>query len=255
MELSGRVAVVTGGASGLGEATVREIVNAGGKAVIFDLNEEKGNKLVGELEDQAIFVKVDVTSEENVQAGLERAIAEFGGVHILVNCAGIALAKKVLGRSGVHDLASFNKVLQVNVVGTFNAIRLTAEKMAANEPNEEGERGVIINTASVAAFDGQIGQAAYSASKGAVVGMTLPLARDLAPLGIRVVSIAPGVFETPLFAGLPEKAQAALAKMTPFPPRLGKPQEYAKLVRAIVENPMLNGETIRLDGAIRMPPK
>ncbi len=255
MDLSGRVAVVTGGASGLGEATVREIVTAGGKAVIFDLNEEKGNKLVGELEDQAIFVKVDVTSEENVQAGLERAIAEFGGVHILVNCAGIALAKKVLGRSGVHDLASFNKVLQVNVVGTFNAIRLTAEKMAANEPNEEGERGVIINTASVAAFDGQIGQAAYSASKGAVVGMTLPLARDLAPFGIRVVSIAPGVFETPLFAGLPEKAQAALAKMTPFPPRLGKPQEYAKLVRAIVENPMLNGETIRLDGAIRMPPK
>ena len=255
MELSGRVAVVTGGASGLGEATVREIVNAGGKAVIFDLNEEKGNKLVGELEDQAIFVKVDVTSEENVHAGLERAIAEFGGVHILVNCAGIALAKKVLGRSGVHDLASFNKVLQVNVVGTFNAIRLTAEKMAANEPNDEGERGVIINTASVAAFDGQIGQAAYSASKGAVVGMSLPLARDLAPLGIRVVSIAPGVFETPLFAGLPEKAQAALAKMTPFPPRLGKPQEYAKLVRAIVENPMLNGETIRLDGAIRMPPK
>ncbi|MFS8650324.1 MAG: 3-hydroxyacyl-CoA dehydrogenase [Caldibacillus sp.] len=255
MDLSGRVAVVTGGASGLGEATVREIVTAGGKAVIFDLNEEKGNKLVKELGDQTIFVKVDVTSEENVQAGLERAIAEFGGVHILVNCAGIALAKKVLGRSGVHDLASFNKVLQVNVVGTFNAIRLTAEKMAANEPNEEGERGVIINTASVAAFDGQIGQAAYSASKGAVVGMTLPLARDLAPFGIRVVSIAPGVFETPLFAGLPEKAQAALAKMTPFPPRLGKPQEYAKLVRAIVENPMLNGETIRLDGAIRMPPK
>ena len=255
MELSGRVAVVTGGASGLGEATVREIVTAGGKAVIFDLNEEKGNKLVKELGDQAIFVKVDVTSEEDVHAGLERAIAEFGGVHILVNCAGIAVAKKVLGKGGVHDLASFNKVLQVNVVGTFNAIRLTAEKMAANEPNDEGERGVIINTASVAAFDGQIGQAAYSASKGAVVGMTLPLARDLAPFGIRVVSIAPGVFETPLFAGLPEKAQAALAKMTPFPPRLGKPQEYAKLVRAIVENPMLNGETIRLDGAIRMPPK
>lgn len=255
MDLSGRVAVVTGGASGLGEATVREIVTAGGKAVIFDLNEEKGNKLVKELGDQTIFVKVDVTSEEDVHAGLERAIAEFGGVHILVNCAGIAVAKKVLGKGGVHDLASFNKVLQVNVVGTFNAIRLTAEKMAANEPNEEGERGVIINTASVAAFDGQIGQAAYSASKGAVVGMTLPLARDLAPFGIRVVSIAPGVFETPLFAGLPEKAQAALAKMTPFPPRLGKPQEYAKLVRAIVENPMLNGETIRLDGAIRMPPK
>lgn len=255
MDLSGRVAVVTGGASGLGEATVREIVTAGGKAVILDLNEEKGNKLVKELGDQTIFVKVDVTSEEDVHAGLERAIAEFGGVHILVNCAGIAVAKKVLGKGGVHDLASFNKVLQVNVVGTFNAIRLTAEKMAANEPNEEGERGVIINTASVAAFDGQIGQAAYSASKGAVVGMTLPLARDLAPFGIRVVSIAPGVFETPLFAGLPEKAQAALAKMTPFPPRLGKPQEYAKLVRAIVENPMLNGETIRLDGAIRMPPK
>lgn len=255
MDLSGRVAVVTGGASGLGEATVREIVTAGGKAVILDLNEEKGNKLVKKLGDQTIFVKVDVTSEEDVRAGLERAIAEFGGVHILVNCAGIAVAKKILGKGGVHDLASFNKVLQVNVVGTFNAIRLTAEKMAANEPNEEGERGVIINTASVAAFDGQIGQAAYSASKGAVVGMTLPLARDLAPFGIRVVSIAPGVFETPLFAGLPEKAQAALAKMTPFPPRLGKPQEYAKLVRAIVENPMLNGETIRLDGAIRMPPK
>ena len=255
MELADRVAVVTGGASGLGEATVREVVAGGGRAVIFDLNEEKGNALVEEFEDQVLFVKVDVTREEEVQKGLKRALEAFGAVHILVNCAGIALAKKTLGRSGVHDLESFNKVLQVNVVGTFNTIRLVAEKMANNEPNEEGERGVIINTASVAAFDGQIGQAAYSASKGAVVGMTLPIARDLAPLGIRVVSIAPGVFQTPLFAGLPEKAQQALAKMTPFPPRLGKPEEYAKFVRAIVENPMLNGETIRLDGAIRMPPK
>lgn len=255
MELVNRVAVVTGGASGLGEATVREVLAGGGKAVIFDLNEEKGKAFVEELGDRAIFVKVDVTREEDVQAGLEQAIAEFGAVHILVNCAGIAFAKKTLGRSGVHDLASFHKVLQVNVVGTFNTLRLAAEKMAKNEPNEEGERGVIINTASIAAFDGQIGQAAYSASKGAIVGMTLPIARDLASLGIRVMSIAPGVFKTPLFTGLPEKAQETLAKMTPFPPRLGNPEEYAKLVRAIVENPMLNGETIRLDGAIRMPPR
>ena len=255
MELANRVAVVTGGASGLGEATVREIVSGGSKAIIFDLNEEKGTRLANELQGDALFMKVDVTDEEETRLGIEKAIETFGTVNILVNCAGMALAKKTLGKKGVHDLASFEKVLQVNVVGTFNTIRLAAEKMAENEPNEHGERGVIINTASVAAFDGQIGQAAYSASKGAIVGMTLPLAREFASLGIRVMSIAPGVFKTPLFAGLPEKAQEALAKMTPFPPRLGHPEEFARLVCAIVENPMLNGETIRLDGAIRMPPK
>jgi 3-hydroxyacyl-CoA dehydrogenase/3-hydroxy-2-methylbutyryl-CoA dehydrogenase len=246
------VAVVTGGASGLGEATVRNIIKNGGKAVIFDLSEEKGGMLVGELGDSVLFVKTDVTSEESVQAGLNRVIEKFGAINTVVNCAGIAIAEKVIGKRGTHELKAFSKVVAVNLIGTFNVIRLAAEKMVNNEVNEEGERGVIINTASVAAFEGQIGQAAYSASKGGIVGMTLPIARDLASYGIRVVSIAPGLFHTPMFDSLPEEARVSLGKTVPFPSRLGYPEEYAKLAESIITNPMLNGETIRLDGAIRM---
>ena len=255
MDLKNVVAVVTGGASGLGEATVRQIVANDGKAAILDLNEEKGQALSNELGASTIFIKTDVTDGASVQSALDKAIEHFGKVNVLVNCAGIAIAKKTLGKCGAHDLESFSKVIQVNLIGTFNAIRLASEKMATNDPNEQGERGVIINTASVAAFEGQMGQAAYSASKGGVVGMTLPIARDLASLGIRVMTIAPGLFETPLFASLPEKAREALGKMTPFPQRLGKPSEYAQLVQSIIENSMLNGEVIRLDGAIRMQPR
>jgi NAD(P)-dependent dehydrogenase (short-subunit alcohol dehydrogenase family) len=255
MDLADVTAIVTGGASGLGEATAREIISRGGRAAIFDLNGEKGTKLAEEFGKTSVFIEADVTDEDSVRAGLHKTLDTFGKVNVLVNCAGIAVAKKTIGKEGPHDLASFSKVINVNLIGTFNAIRLAAEKMAFNHPNEHGERGVIINTASVAAFDGQIGQAAYSASKGGIVGMTLPLSRDLANLGIRVMSIAPGLFDTPLFAQLPEKARQALGKMTPFPSRLGRPSEYAQLVRSIIENPMLNGETIRLDGAIRMQPK
>ncbi|WP_018663168.1 3-hydroxyacyl-CoA dehydrogenase [Heyndrickxia acidiproducens] len=251
MKIQNRTAVVTGGASGLGEATVKRIAANGGQAVIVDLQEEKGKKLAAELGEQVRFIPANVTDEESVRAALK----QIENVNILVNCAGIGEAKKTFGRNGVHDLASFKKVIEVNLIGAFNMIRLAAEKMAKNEPNEAGERGVVINTASVAAFEGQIGQAAYSASKGGIVGMTLPIARDLAGFGIRVVTIAPGLFETPLFAALPENAKTSLGKMTPFPPRLGLPDEYAQLVQSIVENPMLNGETIRLDGAIRMQPK
>lgn len=255
MQIKRATAVVTGGASGLGEATVRNIVSHGGNAVIFDVQEEKGTSLAEELGAQVRFVKTDVTSEESVQAAVDQAIEDFGHIHMLINCAGIGAAEKTISKKGTHDLGSFSKVIQVNVIGTFNVIRLTAEKMADNEANEEGERGVIVNTASVAAFDGQIGQAAYSASKGGIVGMTLPIARDLSKHGIRVMTIAPGLFDTPLFAGLPEKARTALGEMTPFPQRLGQPKEYAQLAGDIIENPMLNGEVIRLDGAIRMQPK
>ena len=255
MDMKDCVAVVTGGASGLGEATVRNIITLGGKAVIFDLQKEKGLELANELGENVRFISTDVTNEASVQDAIEATIQAYGKVNVLVNCAGIAIAKRTVNKKGAHDLDSFSKVIQVNLVGTFNVIRLIAEKMGANTPNEHGERGVIINTASVAAFDGQIGQAAYSASKGGVVGMTLPIARDLANVGIRVMTIAPGLFETPLFASLPEQAKEALGKMTPFPSRLGYPAEYAQLVKSIIENPMLNGETIRLDGAIRMQPK
>lgn len=255
MKLTETVAVVTGGASGLGEATVRNIINQGGKAVIFDLQTERGEKLAKELGENAKFVEVDVTNEASVNAGLDKAIDTFGRVNALVNCAGIAIAERTVGREGAHHLDAFKKVIEINLIGTFNTIRLTAERMVENEVNDENERGVIVNTASVAAFDGQIGQVAYSASKGGVVGMTLPIARDLSNRNIRVMTIAPGLFETPLFESLPEKAREALGKMTPFPPRLGYPKEYAQLVQSIVENPMLNGETIRLDGAIRMQPK
>ncbi|TFB14609.1 3-hydroxyacyl-CoA dehydrogenase [Filobacillus milosensis] len=256
MDIEKKVGLVTGGASGLGEATVRNLVKNGAKVVIADLQEEKGRALEGELgAERAIFVKTDVTDEASVQETLKQTKEEFGQLHLVVNCAGIGAAKKTISSKGVHDLESFQKVIQVNLVGTFNMIRLAADVMTSNEPSEEGERGVIINTASVAAYEGQVGQAAYSASKGGIVGMTMPIARDLSPHGIRVMTIAPGLFDTPLFASLPEKAREALGAMTPFPSRLGYPTEYAKLAESIIENPMLNGEVIRLDGAIRMQPK
>ncbi|PIC99183.1 3-hydroxyacyl-CoA dehydrogenase [Sporosarcina sp. P29] len=249
-------AVITGGASGLGEATAREIIAAGGNVTIFDLQEERGNKLVKELGDGASYIKTDVTSTESVQAALNHAVSTFGKINAVVNCAGIGVAEKTYsGRKGAHDLENFSKVIQINLIGTFNTIRLAVEHMTKNEPNSNGEKGVIVNTASVAAFDGQIGQVAYAASKGGIVSMTLPLARDLASEGIRVMTIAPGLFETPMFVSLPEKAKESLGAMVPFPSRLGYPEEYAQLVKSICENTMLNGETIRLDGAVRMQPK
>ena len=255
MRIEGTSALVTGGASGLGAATVRRLVQAGAKVVIADLNAETGEALAGDLDGQAVFVKTDVTSEASLQEAVRTAVERHGGLHINVNCAGIGIAMKVLGKDGPHDLALFTKVIQVNLIGVFNALRLAAAAMVNNQPNEEGERGVIISTASVAAFEGQIGQAAYSASKGGIVGLTLPVARELARSGIRVLAIAPGLFDTPLLASLPEEARLSLGQQVPFPARLGRPAEYAQLVQAIVENPMLNGETIRLDGAIRMQPR
>lgn len=256
MNIQDVVVIVTGGASGLGEATVRKVVERGGKAAILDLSREKGISLAQELgRERVTYVHTDVTSEESVQEAVEQVAGTFGTVHAAVNCAGIGVAQKTLSRNGPHRLDSFSKVIQVNLIGSFNVIRLVAEQMAGNEPNELGERGVIVNTASVAAFEGQVGQAAYSASKGGIVGMTLPIARDLAPYGIRVMTIAPGLFDTPLFDSLPRAAKDALGAMVPFPPRLGVPHEFAMLATHIIENPMLNGETIRLDGAIRMQPK
>jgi 3-hydroxyacyl-CoA dehydrogenase / 3-hydroxy-2-methylbutyryl-CoA dehydrogenase len=255
MKLEQSCALVTGGASGLGEATVRHIVANGGTAVIVDLADERAKELCAELGEKVSYIKTDVTKEDDVIQAVEYALDKMGGLNTVVNCAGIGIASKVLSKKGVHDLGLFSKVIGVNLVGTFNIIRLAAEKMVQNEVFETGERGVIINTASVAAFEGQIGQAAYSASKGGVVGMTLPIARELAPFGIRVMTIAPGLFHTPMFDSLPEEARESLGKMVPFPTRLGYPAEYGQLVGSIVENPMLNGETIRLDGGIRMQPK
>ncbi|WP_203362049.1 3-hydroxyacyl-CoA dehydrogenase [Bacillus sp. REN10] len=256
MELNQSVAIVTGGSSGLGEATVRHVVEHGGKAVILDMNAANGAALVEQLgREHAIFVKTDVTNEKEVIHALDQAIEAFGKINLVVNCAGIGTPQKVLSKGRATSLQDYNQIIQVNLVGTFNVIRLAAERMVLNEVNENGERGVIISTASVAAFEGQIGQAAYSASKGGVVAMTLPIARELAKDGIRVMAIAPGLFETPMFNTLPEAARVALGAMTPFPSRLGRPQEYAQLVQAIAENSMLNGEVIRLDGAIRMQPK
>lgn len=255
MELKNVVAVVTGGASGLGEATVRNFVAKGGRAAILDMQEESGAKLVAELGEGAIFIKTDVTSSESVQNAVDAAVDIFDLINVVVSCAGIGVAQKVLGKKGSMSLESFNKVIQVNLAGTFNVIRLAAEKMADNQPGADGERGVIINTTSVAAYEGQIGQAAYSASKGGVMGLILPLAREFAAYGIRVMGIAPGIFSTPMFDSLPEAVRGALGEMTPFPQRLGYPAEYALLVQQIVENPMLNGTTIRIDGAIRMQPK
>ncbi len=253
MQISNSSFIVTGGASGLGAGTVRALVAAGAKVVIADVGD--GGALAAELGQSARYLKTDVTSEADAQAAVDLAVKEFGGLNGLVNCAGIAIGEKVVGKDGPHKLATFQRVLTINIVGTFNMIRLAAEAMAKGAPNAAGERGVIVNTASVAAFDGQIGQAAYSASKGGVVGMTLPIARELARFGIRVVTIAPGIFETPMLKGMPQEVQDSLGKMVPFPPRLGRADEYAALVRHIAENEMLNGETIRLDGAIRMAPK
>jgi NAD(P)-dependent dehydrogenase (short-subunit alcohol dehydrogenase family) len=255
MELQNKGVLVTGGASGLGAACVRLLHKAGAGVVIADLNAELGEALAQELGERARFVTANVTDEETTRQAVQATVAAFGGLHVGINCAGIGSAEKVLGKDGPHSLAGFNKVIQVNLIGTFNVIRLAAEAMSQNEPTAGGERGVLINTASVAAFDGQIGQAAYSASKGGIVGMTLPIARELARLGIRVMTIAPGIFDTPLLAGLPEPARISLGQQVPFPPRLGQPAEYAALAKHIVENEMLNGEVIRLDGAIRMAPR
>ncbi|MFD5492996.1 3-hydroxyacyl-CoA dehydrogenase [Streptomyces sp. NPDC127091] len=253
MDIAGSVAVVTGGASGLGLATVRKFVDSGAKVVIVDLPSSKGKTVAEELGDQVAFAPADVTDEQDVAAALDLA-QSLGTLRVAVNCAGIGPAAKTVGKTGAHPLDSFTKVVQINLIGTFNVIRLAAERIGAAEATGE-ERGVIVNTASVAAFDGQVGQAAYSASKGGIVGMTLPIARDLAGLGIRVVTIAPGLFHTPLFDTLPEAAVASLGAQVPHPARLGDPSEYAALAAHIVANPMLNGETIRLDGAIRMAPR
>ena len=255
MKVSGSAFLVSGGSSGLGAACARRFVAGGGKVVIGDVNAAVGEQLAAELGDAARFVRMDVTDEGLVKTAVSTAISEFGGLNGVVNCAGIAIAEKVVGRRGVHSLESFTKTIRINLIGTFNVIRLAAAQMVETEPNDAGERGVIINTASVAAYDGQMGQAAYSASKGGIVGMTLPIARDLARSGIRVMTIAPGIFETPMLAGLPEKARLSLGEQVPFPSRLGKPEEYAALAQHIIENEMLNGEVIRLDGAIRMAPR
>ncbi|HET7398637.1 MAG TPA: 3-hydroxyacyl-CoA dehydrogenase [Intrasporangium sp.] len=255
MKIHGNVALVTGGASGLGEATVRRLVEAGARVVVVDLPSSRGEALAAELGEGVVFAPADVTDEAQVAAAVDRA-GELGSFRIAVSCAGIGTAARTVGRDGSpHPLADFTRVVTVNLVGTFNVIRLAAARMVAGTDVVDEERGVIVNTASIAAFDGQVGQAAYSASKGGVVGMTLPIARDLAQSAIRVATIAPGLFHTPLLAGLPEEAIASLGAQVPHPPRLGRPAEYAQLVQAIVENPMFNGETVRLDGAIRMAPR
>lgn len=252
MQIKDNVFIITGGASGLGAASARMITAAGGKVVLADVQAEAGEKLAAEL--NGAFVKCDVTSEADAQAVVAKALS-LGTLRGLINCAGVAPAVKTVGKDGPHPLDSFQRTININLIGTFNMCRLAADAMGKTEAAEHGERGVIINTASVAAFDGQIGQAAYAASKAAVAGMTLPMARDLSRSGIRVMTIAPGIFETPMLLGMPAEVQDALGKMVPFPPRLGKPDEYAQLAKAIIENVMLNGETIRLDGAIRMQPK
>ena len=255
MQLQGNTFIVTGGASGLGGATARMIVEAGGNAVIADLKDSEGQALAKELGARAKFVHTDVTDEASVQGAVAATLDAFGAVHGLVNCAGIVYGEKTVGKEGAHSLAGFVRTININLIGTFNVLRLAANAMAKNAPNAEGERGVIVNTASVAAFDGQMGQAAYAASKAGVAGMTLPIARDLSRNGIRVMAIAPGLFETPMVGQIPPEIAESLGKMVPFPPRLGRPSEFAALVRQIVENVMLNGEVIRLDGAIRMAPK
>jgi NAD(P)-dependent dehydrogenase (short-subunit alcohol dehydrogenase family) len=256
MKLENRGVLVTGGSSGLGAACVRLLAESGAQVVIASRNSERGEHLAAELRARGarvFFAQTNVTSEEAVQAAVRMAVEKFDGLHILINCAGMNIAEKVLGKSGVHCLESFQKVISVNLIGTFNVIRLAAAAMIENEPTAGGERGIIINTASIAAFDGQIGQAAYSASKGGIVGMTLPIARELARYGIRIMTIAPGIFETPLLGTLPEPVRVSLGQQIPFPPRPGQPSEYAALARHIIENEMLNGEVIRLDGAFRMP--
>jgi NAD(P)-dependent dehydrogenase (short-subunit alcohol dehydrogenase family) len=255
MKISETTAVITGGASGLGRATAERIVAGGGRVALLDLPTSKGAEVAGELGKQALFTAADVTNPEQVEAALGQAQERLGPLTLLVNCAGVAAAARTVSSRGPHPLDVFVFTIQINLIGTFNCIRLAAARMMQNQPNAEGERGVIVNTASVAAFDGQIGQAAYSASKGGVVGMTLPIARDLSQYGIRVVTIAPGIFETPMAAMLPDKARESLIQQVPFPQRFGRPSEYAALVAHILENVMLNGETIRLDGAIRLAPR
>lgn len=259
MNLSQSTVIISGGASGLGEATSRLFAGEGARVVILDLNEQAGTKLASELGQKAMFIKVDVSDGPGVQAAVDAAVTHFGSVQVAVNCAGVSNAAKTVGKIdgvyGPHALESFERTIRINLIGTFNLIRLAAFAMEKNTPNEEGERGVIINTASVAAYDGQVGQAAYAASKGGIVSLTLPVARDLARSGIRVMAIAPGLFETPMMQGFSAEVRASLGQQVPFPARLGKPSEYAQLAKSIVENPMLNGEVIRLDGAIRMAPR
>jgi NAD(P)-dependent dehydrogenase (short-subunit alcohol dehydrogenase family) len=255
VDVTSSTVLVTGGASGLGGAVVDMIVDVGGRVVIVDVNEAAGNEKAARHGDRVRFVRGDVTIERDVQRALDVAVRDLGGLHGLVNAAGIAVAERVLPKDGVQPFDHFRRVVDINLGGTFNVIRLAAAAMAANPPNTGGERGVIVNTASVAAFDGQIGQAAYAASKGGIVAMTLPIAREFARIGVRVMTIAPGTFDTPLLSALPEPARESLAQQVPFPSRLGRPSEYAALVRHIFENEMLNGEVIRIDGAIRMAPK
>ncbi len=255
METAGKTFLITGGASGLGEATARALAAGGANLVLADLNRERGEAVAADLGDSARFAPTDVTDEVAVGKAIALARDDFGALHGAISCAGIGDPAKVLGKHGPHPLDLFEKVIRVNLIGTFNVLRLAAEEIAVNDPNDQGERGVIINTASVAAYEGQIGQAAYAASKGGVLGLTLPAARELARHGIRVVTIAPGLFDTPLMAGLPEAARESLGQQVPFPPRLGRPAEYADLVLHVLANPMLNGEVIRLDGAIRMAPR
>ena len=255
MIIKGKTFIVTGGASGLGLATAKMLVENGGNALILDVNTEGGQQAEQSLGKNALFVHTDVTNEDSVQKAIDSAISTFGGLHGAINCAGIGPAERILGRNGVHSLASFTKVITINLIGSFNVIRLASAAMQNNEVGADGERGVLISTASVAAYDGQIGQAAYSASKGGIVGMNLPIARELARVGIRSVVIAPGIFETPLLMGMSDEVRASLGQQVPFPSRLGKPDEYAALAKHIIENVMLNGEVIRLDGAIRMAPK
>ncbi len=255
MQIADRVFLITGAGSGLGAAVARMVVEGDGKAVLLDVNAEAGAALAAELGAAARFITTDVTSEADGQAAVKAALDAFGRIDGLVNCAGVAPGEKIVGREGPHRLDSFARAISINLIGTFNMLRLAADAMAKQEPGAGGERGVIVNTASVAAFDGQIGQAAYAASKGGVAALTLPAARELARHGIRVVTVAPGIFETPMMAGLPQEVQDSLGATVPFPPRLGRPEEYAALVRQIVENQMLNGEVIRLDGALRMAPR
>ncbi len=255
MDLENAKAVVTGGASGLGFATAQRVIAAGGHAVLLDVNEEQGAASAAELGDRALFIRTDVSDESTVKAAMQTASEFMGGITLAVNCAGIATAGRTLGREGPWPAENFNRVIQINLLGTYIVTKEAAAVMQLNEANDNGERGVVISTASVAAFEGQIGQAAYSASKGGVVGMMLPLAREFAQFGIRVVTIAPGIFLTPMMAGMPQEVQDSLGKQIPFPPRLGRPEEYADTAAFIYGNPVVNGETIRIDGAIRMQPK
>ena len=256
MDLADKVAVITGGASGLGKATAEKVIAGGGKVAIFDMNEELAQQTAGELGGNAAAWKVDVTQEDAVANAVTEVMSHFGAIHVNVNCAGIGAASRTLGKEGPMELKTFNFVVGVNLIGTFNVLRLCAEQMAKNDPvNEDGERGAIVNTGSVAAFDGQIGQAAYSASKSGVVGMTLPIARDLSRNGIRVNTICPGIFETPMMMGAPDRVRMPLIEMVQFPKRLGNPPEFAALAVQLMENTYLNGETIRLDGGIRMQPR